>query len=165
MDYNYELKNMIRVIYNLTTKQISTVVWASGETLYNQATNGMIQGDIDTVLTMVLSIGIPVDDIIIFLTTEGIDTTGITDRVKVLKNQRFGMELLLEFFTGTTNTTLPNEIYRTITDVFYYAETALRRGDIPQAKIELQNIPNMEPIWTSAVQEYFINKIDNYLAS
>lgn len=75
----------------------------------------------------------------------------------------FGNSLLLEFLTGQKDIALDNATYRAMSDVFKYAESALRRGDIPQAKIELTAIDPAPPVWTAEAKAYFISKIDQYL--
>lgn len=78
-------------------------------------------------------------------------------------NMRFGAALLLEFLTGQIDIALDNATYRAVSETFKYAEAALRRGDIPQAKTELANIAEVPPIWTAEIKTYFVNKINTYL--
>lgn len=75
----------------------------------------------------------------------------------------FGNGLLLEFLTGQKDIALDNMTYRAVSETFKYAESALRRGDIPQAKTELTNIALSPPVWTQDAKDYFIYKINNYL--
>lgn len=74
---------MIRVIYNQTTKEISNVLFAEGETLFNQQINAMIQGDIETVFSLANTIGVNVNPIIEFLNQEGIDTSNIAEKARL----------------------------------------------------------------------------------
>ena len=80
-----------------------------------------------------------------------------------LKDVAFGERLLLEFLTGQAQVSLDNATYRLVSDLFKYAEAALKRGDLPQAKTELQAIAVMEPVWSQEAKDYFINKINQYL--
>ena len=75
----------------------------------------------------------------------------------------YGNSLLLEFLTGQKDLSLDNPTYRAISNTFQYAELALRRGDLVQAKTELSNIPPTPPVFTQATKDYFINKINQYL--
>ena len=75
----------------------------------------------------------------------------------------FGNSLLLEFLTGQKDIALDNATYRAVSETFKYAEAALRRGDIPQAKTELTNIALSPPVWTQEAKDYFIAKINTYL--
>lgn len=79
------------------------------------------------------------------------------------KDINFGNSLLLEFLTGQKDITLDNATYRAMSETFKYAEAALRRGDIPQAKTELTNIAPSDPVWTQSAKDYFLNKINTYL--
>lgn len=83
----------------------------------------------------------------------------------VLKTRdiEFGNSLLLEFLTGQKDIALDNATYRAMSETFKYAEAALRRGDIPQSKTELENIPLAPPVWTQEAKDYFIAKIDTYI--
>lgn len=76
---------------------------------------------------------------------------------------QFGNDLLFEFLTGQRDISLDNATYRAVSETFKFAEAALRRGDIPQAKTELSNIAPSPPVWTEEAQVYFINKINQYL--
>lgn len=75
----------------------------------------------------------------------------------------FGNGLLLEFLTGQKDIALDNATYRQVSEIFKFAESALRRGDIPQAKTELNAIALMPPVWNLDAKNYFINKINQYL--
>lgn len=83
----------------------------------------------------------------------------------ILKTQdiEFGNQLLLEFLTGQRDIALDNATYRAVSETFKYAEAALRRGDIPQAKTELTAIALSDPVWTQEAKDYFIGKINMYL--
>lgn len=75
----------------------------------------------------------------------------------------FGNSLLLEFLAGQKDLSLDNSTYRAVSEMFHFAEIALRRGDIVQAKTELLNIELYPPVWTQDAKDYFIGKIDNYI--
>lgn len=75
----------------------------------------------------------------------------------------FGNSLLLEFLTGQKDLSLDNATYRAVSDSFHFAELALRRGDITQAKTELTAIEPSAPVWTQETKDYFIAKINTYL--
>lgn len=79
------------------------------------------------------------------------------------KDISFGTALLLEFLTGQKDITLDNATYRSTSETFKFAEAALRRGDIPQAKTELTAIAPSPPVWTQEAKDYFIAKINTYL--
>lgn len=88
----------------------------------------------------------------------------VPDAFQLKKNDiEFGNSLLLEFLTGQKDIQLDSVTYRAVSEVFKYAEAALRRGDIPQAKTELTNIAPTPPVWTQDTKDYFINKINQYL--
>lgn len=97
-------------------------------------------------------------------TVEEFDTWMATDPV-VLKTRdiEFGNSLLFEFLTGQKDITLDNTTYRAVSETFKFAEAALRRGDIPQAKTELTAIAPSPPVWTQEAKDYFIAKINTYL--
>lgn len=80
-----------------------------------------------------------------------------------IRDIEFGQSLLLEFLTGQKDIALDNATYRAVSDTFKYAEAALRRGDIPQAKTELTNISLSPPVWTQEAKDYFISRINSYL--
>lgn len=87
-----------------------------------------------------------------------------SDPLRLKKNDiNFGNYLLLEFLTGQRDITLDNATYRAVSETFKFAEAALRRGDIPQAKTELTNIAISPPVWTQEAKNYFISKINTYL--
>lgn len=87
-----------------------------------------------------------------------------SDPVKIKSRDiEFGNSLLMEFLTGQKDITLDNATYRAMSETFKYAESALRRGDIPQAKTELNGIALAPPVWTLDAKNYFINKINQYL--
>lgn len=87
-----------------------------------------------------------------------------SDPVKMKKEDiEFGNSLLLDFLTGQKDIALDNPTYRAVSEIFKYAESALRRGDIPQAKTELTNIAISPPVWTQGAKDYFISKINTYL--
>lgn len=85
----------------------------------------------------------------------------------ILKGQdiEFGNSLLLEFLAGQKDLSLDNTTYRAVSELFHFAEVALRRGDIAQAKTELSNITLYPPVWTQEAKDYFISRIDNYLGA
>ena len=85
----------------------------------------------------------------------------------VLKTQdiEFGNSLLLEFLAGQKDLSLDNTTYRAVSDMFHFAEVALRRGDIVQAKTELTNIDLYPPVWTQDAKDYFISRIDDYIGA
>lgn len=86
------------------------------------------------------------------------------DPTELKKNDiAFGNELLLEFLTGQKDVALDNATYRAMSETFKFAESALRRGDIPQAKTELNGIAPAPPVWTLEAKDYFIKKINTYL--
>lgn len=97
-------------------------------------------------------------------TVEEFDAWIAADPVKVkTRDITFGNELLLEFLTGQKDITLDNATYRAVSETFKFAEAALRRGDIPQAKTELTAIAPSPPVWTQEAKDYFIAKINTYL--
>jgi hypothetical protein len=85
---------------------------------------------------------------------------------KQVNDKRFGQQLIDEFNAGQQQTEVDASNYQVMIDAFYYVIQALQMGNLIQAKKQLNEVSVVAfgPLWTSVQRDYFIGKIDNYLA-
>lgn len=154
----------IIVVYRLEDNVITSIaeVIEGSISHFDPETYGSIQGKYASVRLQVIAIGLNIQQVDEWvLNNSNIANQTAADLKKA--DIRFGEGLLLEFLTGQKDIALDNTTYRAVSEIFKYAESALRRGDIPQAKTELTAIAPSDPVWTQETKDYFIGKINIYL--
>jgi hypothetical protein len=92
--------------------------------------------------------------------------SGATAIAKQQKDIAFGNSLIAEFNAAEQQTAVDASTYQAIIEVFKYALFALQMGNIVQARAQIMaiSITNYAPVWDQSKRDYFISKIDNYLA-
>lgn len=150
----------IRITYNTDTLEIINISISEGTTLAPEGI-GVIDAPYPQARKQAIAIGLDILQVDEWAFNNLQQPT--TPEAQKKADIRFGENLLLEFLAGQKNVSLDNATYRAVSETFKYAEAALRRGDITQARTELLNIELMPPVWTEDIKNYFIQKIDNYV--
>lgn len=78
----------------------------------------------------------------------------------------FGNLLIAEFNAGEQQTAVDAQTYQVIIEVFKYVLFALQMGNLLQAKNQLNAISTTAyvPVWDATKRDYFLGKINQYLA-
>lgn len=98
--------------------------------------------------------------------TEGPEPVSNDPVTKQQADIYFGNSLIAEFNAGEQQTAVDAQTYQVIIEVFKYVLFALQMGNLLQAKNQLNAISTTAyvPVWDATKRDYFLNKINQYLA-
>jgi hypothetical protein len=153
---------IVRIVYNLDTKDVASISEATGLTAFNENVNGLLQAPHDKLIVQALAIGIQAQPIVDFFNTNNLDIDNMNERVIVLKRRVFGADLLNEFLAENVALGLTPEQSIALLQKLMSAKLMLDVGALDTARALISQVTTDE-IFTEQRRSYYVDKITSFL--
>lgn len=155
---------MIRVVYNLDTKEIISVInGADGQTYFDASTTGILQGKPDDIVLHASAFGLALEPILTFFDSNNIMTDMDETVRQVVKNKTFGQQIMNKFIAARAG--LPASADQDLQIMDYSVLGDVREllydGSIKSAREKL--LTKSEQIIPTALRDAFVEEMEEYL--